>query len=598
MQTLIVLLVAFLCAVNAHRHAQVVLPLYKDSFVYLHVGLPGVLLPFWVRWDVDYIAILPEAQIRSYSRSWAADSTDNVCFGTDCVRLPVCIDCTPPPADPTRIVPDGVRQYMGVLGLGDKSPVWSEFPFWRYSQRNLILMRENHRPVRESAFYPDNFVPVRANGKHFWARIDLSTDYTMLPWSLASISNKRWRLDVYESDTVTRYAKTRIAPWIFVDRAEDGSNVHTMRPGHQLDGMEAATEHNNGTAWNATDTLVLGRRLLQKGFTVQRNTISGATWVTCDWKWAPITSYLAYVTFFLILLPLDLLWLYGIYDSADFASRVGQFAMPMAPNAPYGYVLEVDGFVYPLPPGSLPPPEVPASIDMGLLPVSMLSYRHRRFSTALIVLTQTTFSFVVFTMLLGFGFTDKFWHELFSVQDYVAVYSVVAVGVLFSCSLWALRYFPMVVSLWGDHLVLLTIWLLAAVEPFQAANSFVMLLTSGAVAVHSMHQLFAFLLRRTWPWGTYERMWPLWFVMFVALAAWSSWLFSFYTVVLVTLSWRAENPGVWAIAAASFILVVFLAHRITNERQSVRTALRTAAVDMVEEQTNRKIASMASKKMS
>lgn len=589
---LVVFFALFSAFAVARKHGQVVLPLYKEAFVYLHVGLPGVMLPFWVRWDVDYIYILPQAELRSYSRSWTRESTDMVCFGSDCVRLPVCIDCDPPPEDPTRMVPDGARQYMGVLGMGPKSPVHSIFPFWRYSQRSLVLMRQNHKPARHSPLYKDDYMPVRANGRRYWARVDMSNDYTMLPWELAQISDRRWRLDIYDAEIKTRYVKTKLAPWMFIDKAQDGSHVHTMRPGNQLDGVELAAAHNKGTGWNATDTLVLGRRLMQKGFTVQHNTLTGSTWITCDWKWAPITSYLAYVTFFLILLPLDLLWLYGVYDSVDFASRVSQFAFPIPPPSNTGYVLQVDGLAYPIPNGVLVPPRLPPDVDTGVYPVSLLSYRHWRFATALIVLTQTAFVLVVLTMTLGFGFTNKFWHELFDVQDYVAVYSVIGVAAFYACSLWTLRVFPTTTAMWGDHLALLTLWLLAAVEPFEPANSFVMLLTSGAVAVHSVQQLISLVLRRMWPWDTYRQNWFAWFVVLAFLAAWSSWLFSFYTVVLVTLSWRADHPGVWAIAAVSFILVVFLAHRVSNQRQLVRLALRTAAVDMMSEETTKNVETM------
>lgn len=578
---LVIIAALFAVLAGATRHSQIVLPLYSDTFVYLHVGLPGTLVPFWVRWDVDYIAVLPEAQLRSFSRSWASDSTDMVCFGTDCVRLPIAIDFLPPAPDPTHIVPDGTRQYRGILGLGDNSAVWSVFPFWRFSERSLVLMREHHLPPRHSVHYPDSILPVRANGERFWARIDLSTDYSMVPWSLAQIRDKRWRLDVYESDAQHRYVKLRIAPWLYTDTAEDGSNVHTMRPGHEMDGLDAARKHNSNTTWNATDTLILGRRLVQSGFTVQRNTISGETWITCDWLYSPITSYLVYVSFFLVLLPLDLLWLYGVYDSADFASRVGQFAFPPPPPTARGYVLQVDGYAYSIPPGALSPPRLPPGVDTDAQPVSMLSYRHARFSTALIVLTQTAFAAVVLCMTLGFGFTDKFWHELFGPQDYAAVYSTVGVGVFYACALWSLSSFPTTTAMWGDHLALLTLWLLAAVEPFEPANSFVMLLTSGAVAVHSVQQFISFMLGRLWPWRTYRTNWWTWALALGFLAVWSSWLFSFYTVILVTLSWRADHPGVWAIGAVSFILVAFLAHRISNQRQLVRLALRTAAVEIL-----------------
>ena len=583
---LVVFLALLAALAHAGKHSQVVLPVYGDAFVYLHVGLPGVLIPFWVRWDLDFIAVLPQAQLRSYSRSWAADSTDMVCFGSDCVRLPIGIDYTPPPADPTRIVPDGTRQYMGVLGLGHGSPVWSVFPFWRFSRRRLVLMRQHHDPPRAAIQYADDFVPVRANTKQYWARIDLSTDYTIVPWELAQIRDHRWRLDIYEPGTSKRYVKLRLAPWLYQDTAEDGSRVHTIRAGRQADGVELAVRHNAATGWNGSDTLVLGRRLVQKGFTVQRNTITGRTWVTCEWAWAPITSYLAYVSFFVILLPLDLLWLYGVFDSVDFASRVGQFAFPAPPFARNGHILEVGNMQYAIPPGALAPPRLPPDVDTGAYPVSLLSYRHRRFATALIVLTQTAFALVVLTVTLGFGFADKFWHELFDAQDYVAVYSTIGVGTFYACALWALGAFPTTTAMWGDHLVLLTLWLLAAMEPFEPGSSFVMLLTSGAVAVHSVQQVISFGMGRMWPWETYRVNWVVWAVVLTFLAAWSSWLFSFYTVVLVTLSWRADHPGVWAIAAVSFILVFFLAHRISNQRQLVRWALRTAAVEMLVTETD------------
>lgn len=569
------------------------LPLLHGEFVRLRVGMPGTDVWFWVRTDVPYVTVQPEAELHAYSRTWTADS-DIVCADGECVRLRMAIDAIAPPPDPSVRIPVSARGYAGILGLAPGSPVFEHWPFWRIGETTLTLMKRNAPPTPWRAqLYPDAQVPVRVDGVPHWARIDLTTDYTWVPWSLAHGAPRRWTLDVLDAAGRSRYARVKIAPWLFVDSASDGSHAHAIRASRTIDDPADMAVLAEARGWAANASVVLGRRMLQAGFEVQTNTLTGAVWLVCTWLHVPMISRIDYLTFFVLLLPLNLLWVYGVCDSVDYATRVDALTIPDPPYAPDGMRLCVKGWEVPIPPGALYAPPLPPTLSHGERPVSALSFRHAGFSTALIVATQLAYVLIVLTILLGFGFRGFFWHEHWTPYDAVAVYSTIGVVGVWAGALWALFDFPSVIALWGSSVPLMLLWLLAAARPFVPANGAIMILSGGTVAVYGLVNAADIVLARSWPGPMFARRRWLWTPVLLFFAAWSVWIFCFYTVWRLTLSWHSDHPAVWTVCGGSLVVVALIALVVIDRRHLVHMALRTAAYERTQHASSLLVAKLA-----
>lgn len=573
-------LLAVLAALVAAA-AAASMPLVDGEFVSLHVGVPGTKLWFWVRTDVAYVAVLPTAELRSYSRSWTDDGTDIVCAGRECARVRMAIDAVPPPPDPSLRIPVPARNYDGVLGLAPGSPVFAAWPYWRIGDRSLTLMTANtplpHRAHRRAQEYPDGWVPVRVAGEPAWAQLDLRTDYTAVPYAVAR-TQQRWRLDVMDAAGTKRVARVMVAPWLFVDSSADGSRVHAIRTAHTLPNATPAAVATRG--WTANTTVVLGRRLLQAGFTVQTDTLTGRVWLACDWQVAPLVRNIEFILLLLVLIPLDILWVYTIYDSVDYVRRIDILTIPPPPAGN----LRLRGASYdvPVPWGVLRPPDMPMALMPTQTPVTMLSHRHTGYAAAITIATQFAWVLVVLTILLGLGEHNYFWHDTWSGYDAAAVYSTMGVSGAAAAALWLLPAYPVVVAGWGDSVVLMLLWLVAAGRPFVPANSFVMLITSATVAASALKHALLVCTGRLWPIASYRRHWWLWVPVLCVGAAWSLWIYAFYTVRLITLSWRAETDGVYAVCSLALVLLVFLVHMVMQNQHMMLISLQDAARNHVE----------------
>ena len=539
------------------------MPLIDGEFVSLHVGVPGTQLWFWVRTDVPYVAVLPAADLRTFSRSWTDDGTDIVCAGSQCARIRIAIDAEPPPPDPALRLPVPARNYDGVLGLGPGSPVFAVWPFWRIGDRALTLMTAAdpmpHRRGRHVQLYPDALVPARLDGRPVQARIDLASDYTLLPWALVQARGRRWRLELLGTNGTRRAARVSIAPWLFADTAADGTRLSAFRATREL---------------AANETIVLGRRMLQAGFVVQTDTLSGRMWLACDWQAAPMLRSLDLLLLMFALLPLDILWVYAIYDSVDYVRRLAVLAAP--PPPPGDMRLRNASFDLPVPWGALHPPALPLALTLGSEPVSALSHRHAGFATTLTLVTQLAWLLIVLTVLLGFGSDNFYWHDTWDAYDAAAVYSTIGVSGLLAGALWLLPAHPAVVAGWGDSVVLLLLWLLAAGRPFVPANSFIMLICSATVAASALKHALLLLLGRLWPATAYTPRW-LWGGVLLASAAWAVWLFAFYTVRLVTLSWYIQSDAVWAMCVLALVILLFMVQLVLKRQALMMASLRDVA---------------------
>jgi len=570
----LLLVLAALVAVAAAATAAS-MPLIDGEFVSLHVGVPGTQLWFWVRTDVPYVAVLPAAGLRTFSRSWTADGTDIMCAGLHCARMRIAIDVEPPPPDPALRMPVPARNYDGILGLAPGSSVFAVWPFWRISDRTLTLMTTNALPParhgRRLQHYPDAWIPARLGGDAVWARIDLSTDYMLVPWPLAT-ARRRWALDILNANGTRRASRTSIAPWLFVDTAADGSQLHAIRPVRALPDVAppAAAERE----WSSNTTVIIGRHVMQAGFMVQTDTLSGRMWVACDWQAAPMVRTIDLMVLLLLLLPLDILWVYAIYDSVDYVRRIAVLAPPPLP--PGTTWLHTASAHLPIPWGVLQPPALPAALIYTVGPVSVLSYRHRGFAAALTLATQLAWALVALTILLGFGNVNYFWHDTWDAYDAAAVYSAIGVSGVMAGLLWLLPHYPAMVAGWGDSVVLLLIWLLAAGRPFVPAHSFIMLLASAAVAASALKHAVLLTLGRLWPTHAYATGWWLWLGALWLGAAWSLWLFAFYTVRLITLSWYLHSDAVWAMCAMALVLLLFMVHLVMRWQALMMVSLREA----------------------
>lgn len=567
------------------------MPLVDGEFVSLHVGVPGTQMWFWVRTDVAYVALLPSADLRSYSRSWTEDGSDIVCAGRECTRIRMAIDVIPPPPDPALRIPVAAHNYDGILGLAPGSPVFAAWPYWRIGDRTLALMATNermpHRVRRHAHEYPDNWVPTRINGASAWASIDLSTDYTYVPYAVAH-SPHRWRLDIMDAAGAKRAARVNIAPWLFVETSADGTRVHAIRTARTLPNATPAVLATR--TWSANSTVVLGRRLLQAGFTVQTDTLTGRVWLACDWQAAPHVRTLEFWMMLLTLLPLNILWVYTIGDSVDFVRRIDRLTPPPPPNC--DLYMRTDAGIYRIPWGALQPPDMPAAITPVSGPVTALSYRHPGYAAGITVATQFAWILVVLTILMGFGEHNYYWHDTWDGYDAAAVYSTISVSGVAAFALWLMPAFPVVAAGWGNAVVLLLLWLVAAGRPFLPANSVIMLLTSATVAATALKHALLMLNGRLWPFETYRRHRWLWIAVLCVSAAWALWLFAFYTVRLVTLSWRAESDtkSVFVMCTFALAILVFLVQSVMRNQQMMMVALCDAARAHISKKTTDTIA--------
>lgn len=589
---LVLLVVVAVAATAPPQQSRVVVPILQGEFVRLHVGYPGVDVDFWLRWDLSDIYVLPQVGLPTRSRSYTDDSSDVVCFGSVCRLMPVTVDAYPPSPRVDTAVPIPVTGYTGVLGLGAGSPVWTVFLHYRVSARELSLMRTvPPRPPHATVVAVNgNLLALRLEGRAYWAEMRMDSDYTEVPFALSTRAD-RWRMELFSPSTGRRLARINVPPRRFEEPALDGAMVSSLRPNRQANNTARVHRYNSlvtaeggGGGWNGTGIVVLGRLFLMSGFSLQHNVVTGETLVSCEWAHEPIILEPDYLGWYALVMPLLVLWVYGIVESVDYASRVAQIEFPTPPEGTA--VLRLGTTDIPLPPATLVPPPPPRGIAYGPRPLSLISYRHAGFRRALVVVTQLTAVLLVLTAVLGYAWRHSFWFETYDTYDAVATYSTAAMMLLFAGGAASVQLTPSTSAMWGANAMWLALWLLGSINPYASANGMMMLLSGGAVAVMNTMQLGQFVLGRLWPWDeVYARAPLVWLALLGWSTAWSLWQFAFYTVVEQTLVWRADHPGVWALAVLAGGGVVFIAGYLVSRRELIRIGVRSAACDWMHAQT-------------
>jgi hypothetical protein len=309
--------------------------------------------------------------------------------------------------------------------------------------------------------------------------------------------------------------------------------------------------------------------------------------LVCTWLHVPMLSSVDFLTLIVVLVPLDMLWVYAMIDSVDYATRVA--ALSVQEPAGGAHTLIANGWRALVPAGVLQAPRLPLMLLHGDRPASALSFRHTGFATALIVATQLAYIVVVLSLTLGFGFSGVFWHGRWTAYDAVAIYSTMAVAGVAAGSLWALHDFPSVVVMWGSAVPLLLLWLLATADPFGTYNGIIMVLCAATVCVYALHLLGDALTERLWPAAAFAPARWLWIGVLAAVAAWAVWLFAFYTVWLQVMSWHGDHPAVWTVCGIALLVVAIIALMAINRRQLLLIALRITAYERLCGQTRANI---------
>jgi hypothetical protein len=319
---------------------------------------------------------------------------------------------------------------------------------------------------------------------------------------------------------------------------------------------------------------------MQSGFSVQTDTLTGGTKIACEWQAAPPLRNVEYMLLLLVLLPLDLLWVFAIYDSVDYVRRIDIITPP--PPPPSAQYLQVGGMRVPVPWTALHPPRMPLALTPSSTPTSAMSHRHEGFAGALTLATQLAWTLIVLSILFGLGANNFFWHETWSAYDAAAVYSVMGVSGAMAAALWLLPVFPVVMAGWGDSVVLMLLWLVSTGRPFVPTYSFIMLIASATVAASAVKHALLMVTGRLWPYRTYRRNWFVWTVVLCVLAAWSLWIYAFYTVRLITLSWRAETDGVWAVCGLALVVLAFVVQMVMRKQHMMMLSLQNASREHIE----------------
>ena len=130
--------------------------------------------------------------------------------------------------------------------------------------------------------------------------------------------------------------------------------------------------------------------------------------------------------------------------------------------------------------------------------------------------------------------------------------------------------------------VLMLLCLVSTGRPFVPTYSFIMLIASATVAASAVKHALLMVTGRLWPYRTYRRNWFVWTVVLCVLAAWSLWIYAFYTVRLITLSWRAETDGVWAVCGLALVVLAFVVQMVMRKQHMMMLSLQNASREHIE----------------
>jgi hypothetical protein len=589
------------------RHA---VPVRDGEFVTLHVGYPGTEIVFWLRWDADYVTVRQDADLGRYSQtlSMTPTTTDMVCFGLRCERLPLHLDYAPVERHGVNAALQlalPISGHHGVLGLGAGSPVWDVFRYYSFNRDELVLSSSPHsrhhaqQPGHMDAALQLAYLPVQVNHERMWAQLRLDVDYSFVPANVL-LADKHVRLRLHATEAPYKMrASVRLDGPHGSARAEDGVQHRIVRPTSSALGLHSErltrvqSLNADSAGWNASDTMVLGRALLSSGFTVYGDAKTGQLSAVCHWSHRPWLLHMQYWPFYLVLLGLLIVWIYVVGDSAEFHARLAEAVEPgRTAVVPPGQqvVLVEDGQELVLPPQfQFAPLAYPKALRRAYAqPTTHLSYRDAHFMDWLALITRTMAAGLLTSLVWGFGFMGHFWRHGFDAYDQAAVYSALVMLALYATLAGTAHRFGAVGATWGKSAVLLALWLVAAIERTSAGSMVIMVLCGGWAAIYALQAVLELLVGRLWP---LELYWPrsredaagvarllAWTALLGVLAAWWCWFFAFYTVTSVVDQWSPESPAMWTVAAFSLAMVFVGAARNTVRTFDSRMHVRRASL--------------------
>lgn len=582
-----------------------VLDVRENEFVSLHVGYPGTAIVFLLRWDLNNIYVMPNTELSRYSRTYSdlsslpgGSSSDMFCFGLECARTPFILSYSMPGANSMFHMDLSLTNYKGVLGMGPQSPIWTHFRYFSYSAQELIL---SHMPI--GRLHTENspidciagsYVPMSLDSVHYWALIDMTTDYSFLPaWLVGappatngvrttSIQPKsHWKMELFDG----RYS-IRIDRALIHEATNDGVTVSTLRPItskvmlNRAARVSALNELLPG--WNGTDLVVLGRYFLSAGFTVSSDVLSGQTSLSLHWIHRPWLLRMDYRWFYAIFFSLLYMWIFVMQDSVDSvaansnALKFGQLDKSLDTST--------DATAFPV--------TFPSSLRTAeRWSVTRTSHRNEDFVFSLAFVTQLACISLVCIIIYGYGGIHLFWRHHFNAHDKAAVYSALAMILVQAGAAPLVSSFPSTSVILVQNAMLLGVWLVSMVDRFSYCSVIFLILSSGWAATYAIQQFIDLMFNRMWPSIMYTSSYVRklgWALLLGLMAAWWTWIFAFYTIPLVIGNWQPAHPSEWAFSLLCVAIVISTACRNISREFAVRSALRMTTTVAIH-QTNIKL---------
>lgn len=561
---------AALLVLVALASASEVIPVIENEFIVLHVGYPGTNVAFMIRWDLDGIYVRPDVDLARFSRTYNRKTeTDRLCFGRECIRVPLIFTYALPAKTGSYHFNAPVSNFRGVIGLANSSPVWKRFRRYSYNANELVLA--SNVSSLATVCTAGSYVPITLDGLRYWAYADLAIDYTFMPPYLLhqegeSKPHSHWTLQLFGSKTLIRIERS-----LTYQSSTDGVIVSTLRP------MSSAVMSERKTRvaalnqllpdWNATDIVILGRQFLTSGFTVSVDTLSGHTALTTHWihkPWLVESDYWwAYVPLVIMLFVSIFVIVESVQDAlARDVALTGDTEYEQPARAFAAVYDPRDGVTTKLPPNYRHkplsyPPELRLSRNKA---TSVASYLNPNFASAVAFVVQFTCVLLVTSIVFGYGFMHLFERHHFRLEDRVAVYSALAMLAIHLIPLQWIGEFPSTSSIWQRNALLLAMWLLAMADRFTPSSITIMIISSAMAVTFAIRQFASILNGTMWPQAVYVddgNRRTFWFMTLGAIAVWWSWLFAFYTVPAVASWWHSHNPVRWQLSLIALALVMF-----------------------------------------
>ncbi len=544
---------------GSSSYARSTLPVSKGEFVSLRIGYPYQTMTLMLRWEVDDIYLFSSTLLldvsQTYTKEGSYEFTDVICIST-CVRMRFYVGLDAPDNSEKRIE-TFASGFDGVLGLGPGSPIWDAYRWFEFDGKQLRL--SNHNPVstfsnhvfksNEAGIF-DGMLITAKEKQSCKIHLDLASDFTEMPFRLQHSALKhKWSLKIYDSEDPSRQTHMNIVP--AMTKAIDRQNkwIETVRPLHM--------KTNN-------ETMVLLGRLVLQQFVIVGNADTAQTWLMAHGKDFSLFEGIDYEGLFIILIIMIVLWALGIFESAD---RFNRFEETRVVNPPRGKLQVRFKNTPRLAPIFLwssvvfPESNEHTKEESDFLDyVPIISFRHPNFVPFFVMFTKVCVIFTLLVIVFGFGFETSFKHFEWNVHDRVALYSTTIVSLICAMLLSGelIRRIPTIGSYLAITSLALCIWLLCALFPFDLVNSFLMVISSGLVALRWAEALYMVLTGSLYPLELIKKRRWVWILLIAAIAVWSAWHFAFYTVVFFIFEWNNLRVEAYLTGAAVLIFVIIV----------------------------------------